>query len=216
MQQRRSVGSETAELEPRQPTVAIRIMVHQLGLGGEPLVHRDHGAADRRLHRHEGLGQLDHADRGTLRDHRADPLGPRHVDLTAGQMDAERGDAHPRHASLLEPRPHLMLDEVVQVVGKGEAADQQDRPAQQPSKCQWHRGRWRRGEGVEPSRQRMAPPTGFEARPTHQDRFLSMFLSMFFVIVPITLGARSPLGSSQSPGTASTRPAPDAHRPHGA
>lgn len=27
--------------------------------------------------------------------------------------------------------------------------------------------------GVEPTRQRMAPPTGFEARPIHQDRFPS-------------------------------------------
>jgi hypothetical protein len=33
--------------------------------------------------------------------------------------------------------------------------------------------RRRRGMGVEPTQQRMAPPTGFEARPTHQDRFLS-------------------------------------------
>jgi len=28
--------------------------------------------------------------------------------------------------------------------------------------------------GVEPTRQRMAPPTGFEARPAHQGRFLSV------------------------------------------
>ena len=32
----------------------------------------------------------------------------------------------------------------------------------------------RKGEGVEPSRQRVAPPTGFEARPPHQGRFPSM------------------------------------------
>ena len=30
--------------------------------------------------------------------------------------------------------------------------------------------------GVEPTRQRMAPPTGFEARPIHQDRFPSKIL----------------------------------------
>ena len=30
--------------------------------------------------------------------------------------------------------------------------------------------RWRREMGVEPTRRRMAPPTGFEARPTHRDR----------------------------------------------
>jgi hypothetical protein len=29
----------------------------------------------------------------------------------------------------------------------------------------------REGEGVEPSRRRVAPPTGFEARPPHQGRF---------------------------------------------
>lgn len=28
--------------------------------------------------------------------------------------------------------------------------------------------------GVEPTQQRVAPLTGFEARPTHQDRFPSM------------------------------------------
>lgn len=28
---------------------------------------------------------------------------------------------------------------------------------------------WRKGMGVEPTRQRMAPPTGFEARPIHRD-----------------------------------------------
>ena len=31
----------------------------------------------------------------------------------------------------------------------------------------------RRGMGVEPTRRRVAPPTGFEARPTHQGRFPS-------------------------------------------
>lgn len=28
--------------------------------------------------------------------------------------------------------------------------------------------------GVEPTRRRVAPPTGFEARPIHQDRFPSV------------------------------------------
>lgn len=35
-------------------------------------------------------------------------------------------------------------------------------------------GQWRRGMGVEPTQRRMAPPTGFEARPTHQGRFPSV------------------------------------------
>ena len=33
---------------------------------------------------------------------------------------------------------------------------------------------WRKEMGVEPTRQRVAPPTGFEARPTHQDRCPSL------------------------------------------
>ena len=48
--------------------------------------------------------------------------------------------------------------------------------ARDPAAQQARQHRWRRGVGVEPTQQRMAPPTGFEARPTHQDRFLSMFL----------------------------------------
>ena len=36
----------------------------------------------------------------------------------------------------------------------------------------WNRLRlfWRKGTGVEPARRRLAPPTGFEARPTHRGR----------------------------------------------
>jgi len=34
--------------------------------------------------------------------------------------------------------------------------------------------------GVEPTRQRVAPPTGFEARPTHQDRFPSVTKAIWY------------------------------------
>ena len=34
---------------------------------------------------------------------------------------------------------------------------------------------WRKEVGVEPTRERLTPPTGFEARPPHQERFPSRF-----------------------------------------
>ena len=33
---------------------------------------------------------------------------------------------------------------------------------------------WRKGVGVEPTRERLTPPTGFEVRPHHQERFPSV------------------------------------------
>ena len=49
------------------------------------------------------------------------------------------------------------------------APQAQDRAAQPASRC-----RWRRGVGVEPTQRRMAPFTGFEVRPIHRGRCLSV------------------------------------------
>ncbi len=51
--------------------------------------------------------------------------------------------------------------------------------------------------GVEPTQQRVAPLTGFEARPTHQDRFPSM-ASVVIVLQATKLLMRSVLAMTRS------------------
>lgn len=52
---------------------------------------------------------------------------------------------------------------------------------------------WRKGMGVEPTQQRVAPLTGFEARPTHQDRFPSVGSVAVYGTTDNKLGLSLPL-----------------------
>jgi hypothetical protein len=43
--------------------------------------------------------------------------------------------------------------------------------------------KWRKKMGVEPTRERLTPPTGFEARPPHQGRFSSIKYAMIYSFI---------------------------------
>src|SRR5581483_9117559 len=114
------------ELDLDHPSLAVGVLVHQLGLVHELLVRGDHGAADRRVKVGGCLHRVDHAENGELGDLRTG-LRQLHVHNIAELVLRERRDPDPSAVALeLEP---LVLGGVLQVgwvVGHSSSSERAD------------------------------------------------------------------------------------------